>query len=134
MPYRKRHSPGSAYFFLESQQLDFSVCLDYSMEGPIFETTRHTNRRRIESTFRPSISRASHEGGFSPTLSYPNFARPIREGAKRALSRSARPGSRAPGPGAMAGESLQGELDWGFSQVFGERSPGEEVQDGASRT
>ena len=31
----------------------------------------------------------------------------------------------------MAGESLQGELDWGFSQVFGERSPGEEVQDGA---
>ena len=44
------------------------------------------------------------------------------------------PGSRVPGPGAMAGESLQGELDWGFSQVFGERSPGEEVQDGASRT
>ena len=40
--------------------------------------------------------------------------------------------SRVPGPGAMAGESLQGELDWGFSQVFGERTPGEEVQDGAS--
>ena len=52
MPYRKRHSQGSAYFFLESQQLDFSVCLDYSVEGPIFETTRHTNRR-IESTFWP---------------------------------------------------------------------------------
>tara|TARA_B100001769_G_C21719470_1_gene395977 strand:- start:24 stop:128 length:105 start_codon:yes stop_codon:yes gene_type:complete len=34
----------------------------------------------------------------------------------------------------MAGESSQGGLDWGFSQVFGERSPGEEVQDGASRT
>lgn len=31
----------------------------------------------------------------------------------------------------MAGASSQGELDWGFSQVFGERTPGEEVQDGA---
>lgn len=41
------------------------------------------------------MSRASHEGGFSPTLSYPNFGRPIREGAKRALSRS-----RVPGPGS----------------------------------
>ena len=86
---------------------------------------------RIDSSMSPATHRESHEGGFCPTLSYPLFARPIREGAKRALSRSARPGSRVPGPGAMAGASSQGELDWGFSQVFGERTPGEEVQDGA---
>lgn len=86
---------------------------------------------RIDSSMSPATHRESHEGGFCPTLSYPLFARPIREGAKRALSRSAGPGSRVPGPGAMAGASSQGELDWGFSQVFGERTPGEEVQDGA---
>ena len=52
-----------------------------------FETTRHTNRLI-------DVIVESHEGRFCPTLSYPHFARPIREGAKRALSRSARPGSR----------------------------------------
>lgn len=31
---------------------------------------------------------------------------------------------------ALANEPL-GELEWNFSQVFGERTPGEEVQDGA---
>ena len=67
-----------------------------------------------------------------PVLTQEDVSRPIREGAERPFV-SIRP-SRVPGPGAMAGESLQGELDWGFSQVFGERSPGEEVQDGASRT
>ena len=30
---------------------------------------------------------------------------------------------------AAASEPL-GQLDWNFSQVFGERTPGEEVQDG----
>ena len=30
---------------------------------------------------------------------------------------------------AAAGEPL-GQLDWNFSQGFGERTPGEEVQDG----
>ena len=63
--------------------------------GDILETTRHTNRLIEALPSKPSKSRASHEGGFSPTLSYPNFGRPIREGAKRALSRS-----RVPGPGS----------------------------------
>lgn len=104
--------------------LFFRVFETTRRRGAIFETTRHTNRLI-------DVIVESHEGRFCPTLSYPHFARPIREGAKRALSRSARPGSRVPGPGAMAGASSQGELDWGFSQVFGERTPGEEVQDGA---
>ena len=35
------------------------------------------------------------------------------------------------GRGTMAAASEPlGQLDWNFSQVFGERTPGEEVQDG----
>lgn len=40
-------------------------------------------------------------------------------------------GGLAAGPLAMdQGEELAPPLQWHFSQVFGERSPGEEVQEG----
>jgi len=37
-----------------------------------------------------------------------------------------------PGPGSMSTTSLNGneQLDWHFLQCFGERTPGEEIQDG----
>ena len=34
----------------------------------------------------------------------------------------------------MAANEPLGKLEWNFSQVFGERTPGEEVQDGASES
>ena len=37
-----------------------------------------------------------------------------------------------PGPGSLSSTSLNGneQLDWHFLQCFGERTPGEEIQDG----
>ena len=37
-----------------------------------------------------------------------------------------------PGPGSLSTTSLNGneQLDWHFLQCFGERTPGEEIQDG----
>lgn len=37
-----------------------------------------------------------------------------------------------PGPGSLTTTSLNGneQLDWHFLQCFGERTPGEEIQDG----
>ena len=54
-----------------------------------------------------------------------------RAGGGENLGRGSRRPPARSRDGAMAANEPLGKLEWNFSQVFGERTPGEEVQDGA---
>jgi hypothetical protein len=99
---------------------------------------RHRLRRSSARVARPSRPRPLARSSIPPALQpIPPGARPITMNGAAAPERSPSP---SPPPPAQAqaqappSPSPAQPLEWRFSQVFGERSAGEEVQEGTDRS